>query len=589
MPVDLGGLLGGAVAGYGLYDQYKNLADAGQDYQAAVQPIIQQAGENLQFRPYTVTSSLGGTSINQGPMLSQQAPMMQQSYQPSMAASGNVMSARDFMPQQGLQGIAAGGFNNSSAAPSVDALAGRISGAFNNTTPSTGGGLGIGLDAILGRLGSGGASSSGGGLPEFRVEGYEDYLNWDGRLTYPDEPLGDLRRGFKQGPAGTVMDGGIVLTGYDPETDQFTGTMSGFGGPTPYSTASTPELKAQWDKYQSNKSQADMLQQADARMRQQAPQMPSNLSGLLGGVQSAQDFMPSARPDMKQLANAPMAASMPSAQGGNNLAYNLSPQMQAIQDQTFGGAQQLFGQALAPTGQRVQDLYGQMRALQTPEEQRARLLNEERMAAQGRLGLQSAAYGGTSPELLAQEQAIAQARNQASLMAQQQAQAEQAQAYNIGSGMLSSGFTPTAQLMNQQTQANQLAQLYQNPQLQYAQTIANLGLGGVEAAQAAEANRQNLLGQMYSLGAGMLTGRENSVTGKLEDSILGGVANSAGNWLSEALGLGTLFGGGGSSSGGTGGISNVSNIVNQINPSADPYGVGQFGLPAGSDPFDMYN
>lgn len=296
MAVDLGGLLGGAVAGYGLYDQYKELADAGQDYQAAVQPIIQQAGENLQFRPYTVTSSLGGTSVS----------------------------------------------------------------------------------------------------PE-------------GQLSY------------------------------------------------------TP-----------------------------------------------------------------------------------SQQMQAIQDQTFGGAQQLFGQALAPTGQRVQDLYGQMRALQTPEEQRSRLLNEERMAAQGRLGLQSAAYGGTSPELLAQEQAIAQARNQASLMAQQQAQAEQKQAYNIGSGLLSSGFTPQAQLMDQQTQAYQLAQLAQNPQLEYARTIANLGLGGVEAAQAAEANRQNLMGQIYSLGAGMLTGRENSVTGKLEDSVLGGVANSAGNWLSEALGLGTLFGGGGS-------------------------------------------
>jgi hypothetical protein len=218
-----------------------------------------------------------------------------------------------------------------------------------------------------------------------------------------------------------------------------------------------------------------------------------------------------------------------------------SQQLQDIQNQTIGGAQQLFGQTLAPQDQRVQDVYSQIRALAEPQEQQQRLATEERLAAQGRLGLQSAQYGGTTPEMLAQEQAISQARNQAALQALTQAQAEQLQNFNIGQGMLGASFTPQAQLMNQQQIANQMAQTAVTPQTTAATIAANLGLGGVEAAQAAEANRMNLLQQMYSLGAGMLGGTENSVTGEMRAGALTGLANSAGDYLGGLLG--GLFGG----------------------------------------------
>ena len=52
-----------------------------------------------------------------------------------------------------------------------------------------------------------------------------------------------------------------------------------------------------------------------------------------------------------------------------------------------------------------------MHAAQRPEEERQRLALEERLAAQGRLGTSSAAYGGATPELLALSAAEREARD----------------------------------------------------------------------------------------------------------------------------------------------------------------------------------
>lgn len=317
-----------------------------------------------------------------------------------------------------------------------------------------------------------------------------------------------------------------------------------------------------------------------------------NLGGLLGGLVSGyglydqyqqladvgQDYQAAVQPIMQQaqenLQFRPYTVT--SALGGTQISpegqISLTPseQQQAIASQAFGGAQQLFGQALAPQDQRVQDVYSQMRALAAPQEQRDRLATEERLAAQGRLGLQSAQYGGSTPEMLAQEQAIAQARNQAALQAISQAQAEQLQNVNIAGSMLSAGYSPYAQLQNQLQQAALFTELQQRPQLAAAESLTNLGLGGVQAAQAAEANRMNLLGQMYSLGAGMLGGTRNPVTGDLEAGVLGGALNSAVDYI------GGLFGGGRNQSSSllpsystpiTGGINNIGSTLSSIGGS----------------------
>ena len=61
--------------------------------------------------------------------------------------------------------------------------------------------------------------------------------------------------------------------------------------------------------------------------------------------------------------------------------------------------------------------------------------------------MQSSAYGGASPELLAQETARQEAMGRANIGARQQALAEQQQALAGGQGLLQSGFQPQQQAL----------------------------------------------------------------------------------------------------------------------------------------------
>jgi hypothetical protein len=63
-----------------------------------------------------------------------------------------------------------------------------------------------------------------------------------------------------------------------------------------------------------------------------------------------------------------------------------------------------FNQAAMPVDQREQDIFQRMRTAMSPEEERQRLEMEQRMAAQGRLGVRTAQFGGT-PEQLAMAKA----------------------------------------------------------------------------------------------------------------------------------------------------------------------------------------
>lgn len=190
-------------------------------------------------------------------------------------------------------------------------------------------------------------------------------------------------------------------------------------------------------------------------------------------------------------------------EGAIETTMGLSPEEQALQSQLMGGAGGFFGQAVQPTVEREQAIFERMRSAQRPEEQRQRLATEERMAAQGRLGLSSAAYGGATPELLAQETAINEARNRAMLGAMQQAQAEQMQQAALGQQFLGAGYLPQQQLLAATQPAQQLAALQQQAQLQGAGLFGEATMSGLEAQLVAEQARANLLGQT---GAGLLSG-----------------------------------------------------------------------------------
>jgi hypothetical protein len=218
------------------------------------------------------------------------------------------------------------------------------------------------------------------------------------------------------------------------------------------------------------------------------------------------------------------------AQGG--YALNLSPEQQAMQDtalsqaqtfmsgvgqdpmqrellaqarQGFAGigqdprqrallsqADTAFGRAMADPRLAQADLYEQMRAVQRPEEQRQSLALEERMLSQGRMGFSSSAYGGSSPELLALQTAREEAKNRASLSARQQAMAEQQQALQLGTGMMTQGYVPQQQALAALGYGVDLAKLPLTGQTAGAEMFGQLGQTGLESQIAA----QKIMGEM---------------------------------------------------------------------------------------------
>ena len=186
---------------------------------------------------------------------------------------------------------------------------------------------------------------------------------------------------------------------------------------------------------------------------------------------------------------------------------------------------------------REQEIFDRIRATQEAEEERNRLALEERLFNQGRLGVRTSMFGGT-PEQLALAKAQEEARNRASLLAIQQAQAEQAQDARLGTQLLGAAFLPEAQLQN---------------------TFRN-------ALTAAEINRR-----ANQFGTGLFA--ESSIAGL--DALLGSGIGQA--ELMGRLGTGLLGGAIGGSGGGQGGIGEVvGDLVTQYGPQAVNYVRGLF-------------
>lgn len=179
------------------------------------------------------------------------------------------------------------------------------------------------------------------------------------------------------------------------------------------------------------------------------------------------------------------------AADAGNLSLSLSPQEQAIQNLGLSGAAGLLGQQTPSFQPQVdafqnlfnrtasqiptditaasQSIYDQLRSMQSPEEERARLSLEQRLVNQGRSGVRTSMFGGT-PEQLALEKAILENRGEAALQARGQALSEQQQMFqNLGgfAGQLQGLFGAQQQLQGGQQQiARGLAELGYLPQQQ---------------------------------------------------------------------------------------------------------------------------
>jgi len=197
----------------------------------------------------------------------------------------------------------------------------------------------------------------------------------------------------------------------------------------------------------------------------------------------------------------------------------LSPEEQALQNQLFGGASQFYQQAQMPIAQTEQDIYNRMLEVAAPERQRQQLALEERLAAQGRLGTSSAAYGGATPEQLTLATAQQEQLNQLGLQARQQALAEQQQAAGLGQGMLGAAYMPQSSLLNVLQGGMGVAGLSDVGRRQAAQLQAQSEMAGLDAYLQSQLGRANLGGQGLAALASALGGTQQAATGGLFSGI----------------------------------------------------------------------
>lgn len=157
------------------------------------------------------------------------------------------------------------------------------------------------------------------------------------------------------------------------------------------------------------------------------------------------------------------------------------------------------------------DIYNQIRAMQTPEEERQKIALENRLAAQGRLGVSTAAYGGT-PEQLAMAKAQEEAKNAASLqaigMADQLATSQQNRAQQltqmglsadqIQQQMINEGFGQEMALEGAKLQTAQTQEALQSSVQARQAQLAQLGLSAEQIQAQLESegfSREMQLGQ----------------------------------------------------------------------------------------------
>lgn len=227
-------------------------------------------------------------------------------------------------------------------------------------------------------------------------------------------------------------------------------------------------------------------------------------SGLLGGAQSALGGLGGV--DTSGIQQQALGAVGGALQGATTTDANIAANQAVMQDlfnQQYGITGQAAGslspftsmalqqaqQGLGMATPTADSLYAQMQAAQSPEQERQRLALENRLAAQGRLGVNTAAYGGT-PEQLAMEKAIQEqsSRNylSATSMADQLASSQQARALGLGQAGLAG--TQAMQGMN----AQDIATL---------QGIQQGNIGATSAQQQLQQGAAQLGSSLFGLGS----------------------------------------------------------------------------------------
>lgn len=281
---------------------------------------------------------------------------------------------------------------------------------------------------------------------------------------------------------------------------------------------------------------AYITQEGIEKARELPSQLETAASGIAGRVGEAAQFQPYA-----VTTGAGTAQFDPTG---------MTQSLNAQDQQTVDALRQQAAQQAGMIGNVTpQQLMSQMQALRQPEQERAQLGLENRLAAQGRLGVQTAAYGGT-PEQLAMQKAIQEQQSADALGAISQARQLQGMDIQNLTGMLGAAGIPQQQLTAAMQPSLTGMSMAQQPGTLQAQAIANLGqqqLAGIPSAINAEAllRQAQLEGLTNMLGIGANAGQ--TATG----DFLGSLGDKALDWLGDTVG--GLFSSGGVSDGSTAG------------------------------------
>lgn len=130
----------------------------------------------------------------------------------------------------------------------------------------------------------------------------------------------------------------------------------------------------------------------------------------------------------------------------SGITLGMTPEQQKFISDALTGAQTTLEGLLKPRAEREAEILSAITTARQPITDRERLAMESRLAAQGRLGTQTAAFGGT-PEALAMEKAIQEQRSADILGAMTQAGQEQTLQQELLSGLLGAAYTPQSQAL----------------------------------------------------------------------------------------------------------------------------------------------
>lgn len=188
--------------------------------------------------------------------------------------------------------------------------------------------------------------------------------------------------------------------------------------------------------------------------------------------------------------------------GSVNLGVGQNQMLNNYANQQMANSQTLFNQAMQDPASRQLDIYNQIMAAQNPQLNAMQAQQQAREQAMGRGGVRGSQFGGTAEDA-AMARARVQGSNEAALGARQSAVQELAQMGNLagqmgqmGQSAYQNSYLPMQQQMQLLQLAGADADRAQTGQLTGQGYLAQLGLGGVQAAVNAKKASSELRGNI---------------------------------------------------------------------------------------------